>query len=276
MKLFRLKRILLIFVSVFTTAGFFLGCQKSIPPEPEKATISTPKKIENENPPMQKSGDAVFLTVHGDVSHKRGGEVVWASSSLETPLYLRDWVQTKEHSSCQISLLEKRRLSMSANSVLVLLDREDSPERKRAVVGVSQGEIRGEVDSDADVDSELLLKLPMAWFRIKASVQEGVKKIFRMSLTDQTLKVHMEQGKADLEWKGKKISLDEGQSYREVLEKPIDESPDFETLPLPTQKKLQPEKPKKATKSNPQKRIVSRFAVFSPKSGAVIQGVSVK
>ena len=265
-------------IIIFIILLFSLSCEKkkdvqSIPqptPKVEQKTevIKEPVIVEE-----KKNTDAIFLKMNGDVLHKRSGNLVWDDSQLETDLFLKDWVKTGSDSRCTISMKNNRLLKLSANSRVILLEKSDTAQKHRAVVAISGGEVEGEIQGQENVDSELVLKLPHAWLRVKSSVKEGVKKIFRISLTNNEMKIHAKQGEVEVLTKGKVVKLTNNKMYKRKVSKNTDEEElSFISAVEPPQE-IEPEN---NVKPEPQKaplpKVVKRktkFLIKSPENGLV-------
>lgn len=162
-------------------------------------------------------GDAFYSSLSGEVFHKRSKEVVWELSPEDTQLFLKDWVKTGEGSSSTISMNKGRLIKMSENSRLILLDKSDKEKTRSAVIGVSNGDVEGQIEGTDGVESEIVFKLPHAWLRVKSSLQKGVKKIFRISLTNDKMKIHVDKGDVEVLTKGKVVKLTENKVYQKKI-----------------------------------------------------------
>ncbi len=272
-----MKILLIVFIS-----SFLVHCSKKEESKPDltltKSTQYQVPKPKLESKEMKQNGDAKYLTLEGEVTHKRSSEMVWKESSIKTNLFLKDWIKTGEGSNCAISMSRNRIITMSENSRLILLDRQDKEKVKRAVIGVSKGDVEGKIEGQEGVDSQIIFKLPNAWLRVKSSLKQGVKKVFRISLTSNKMKVHVEEGDVEVLTKGKVLKLTKNKIYEKkvkIEDVELDFSkqvePPEEIVELDTKPKKKP-KPKKTIKKN----TIKKFAIKQPKDGQVIKANTVR
>ncbi len=262
-----MKLLLIIFISIF-----LVFCSKKEKPSTDLVTTeSTDYKAPTPEPVIKEKvvpkGDASYNSLIGEVTHKRSSEVVWEESSSDTNLFLKDWVKTGEDSSCEISMSKNRIIKMSENSRLILLDKQDKEKVKRAVIGVSKGDVEGKIEGEQGVDSQIVFKLPNAWVKVKSSLKQGVKKIFRISLTSNEMKVHVEEGDVEVLTKGKVLKLTKNKVYEKKVETKFADV-DFEKQTEPPAEVVEViKKPKKIVKKN----IIKKFVITTPKNGQVFE-----
>ncbi len=223
----------------------------------------TPEDLQSEkNITTNNEGDAYFDFISGSVSHKRAQKLTWEDSSKKTPLFLKDWIKTEKNSSASINMTNQRMIKMSENSRLILLERDDQQKLKRAVVGVSEGDITGEVGHQPGEPSELLLKLPHAWLRVKSSVKAGVKKVFQISLNSTEMKIHVSEGELEVINKGKVIKLTKNKVYKKIRPKSKQEKKfDFLKAESPPA-----ELPDNSSPNFPKSKEVKQFSFTYPKN----------
>jgi hypothetical protein len=194
---------------------FIAAC--SLPTNETSETIKTSEKTT----PTQtiKTGDTSFLVQTGRVQYKRRGSVSWLSGQGKNPIDIEDWIRTELDSQAQIDLSDGRILDVGESSLVTLLEKSETAKMHRAVLGVSKGNLVGEVGYNKNTPSELIIKMPQVWVRIRSPLSEGLVKIFRISLTDKKILVHAIDGDLDLVWKGKVQTIKSKEQYMKSVRK---------------------------------------------------------
>jgi hypothetical protein len=157
---------------------------------------------------------AVVRRMRNTVKGKRAGMVAWEDANIGMRLYSKDAIQTFPRSAAFISFDEAGHLELGENTLVIIghLDRDLLKEKKRSVLVMVDGELRGRIAADGPESMNVEIATPSATTVITSGENGQDQAEFKVSVNpDKSSTITVFQGSAEVGSKGRKVRVEANQ-----------------------------------------------------------------
>ncbi len=166
---------------------------------------------------------ATLTSVENEVRSKPSAEIIWSKASAGLKLSEYDSVQTLDNSNAVLTFDANRRMTMGANSLVVIkgLERGFIKKEKRPFVEIVSGSLYGNINATQAQDEKLEVVTPTSTTEFRAGGKGQSQASFRVNVRpDKTSNVTVYKGSATVRAQGVSVEVGENQTTQVGLTTP--------------------------------------------------------